>query len=272
MANITDQFVTSFSELYYSTTRITAGDQTNPSESEVRSWFTASGSNATAKVATQIVSGTIVAGLLTVNIGSLDSEVITVEASDTAALVAGKIRLELAANPFITSVGGSGANLIVTYAVDAGDVTLTVSGTTGVVMGVEAVGTPFAAGSNGTHLIPLVMEIGTLSNEATVIDTPTFGEVYRGKLRGQLDGGQLDAQLYWAPRNAFHQELRELSESGTQVYVGIKWNSDASATNSEFVYFDSFVSSFGIDTTFDDVAKVSMTLVVDGAEHFASDE
>ena len=238
----------------------------------MRSWFTASGSNATAKVATQIVSGTIVAGLLTVNIGSLDSEVITVETSDTAALVAGKIRLELAANPFITSVGGSGANLIVTYAVDAGDVTLTVSGTTGVVMGVEAVGTPFAAGSNGTHLIPLVMEIGTLSNEATVIDTPTFGEVYRGKLRGQLDGGQLDAQLYWAPRNAFHQELRELSESGTQVYVGIKWNSDASATNSEFVYFDSFVSSFGIDTTFDDVAKVSMTLVVDGAEHFASDE
>ena len=47
------------------------------------------------------------------------------------------------------------------------------------------------------------MEIGTLSNEATVIDTPTFGEQYRGKLRGQLDGGQLDAQLYWAPRNSF---------------------------------------------------------------------
>ena len=32
MANITDQFVTSFSELYYSTTRITASDQSNPSE------------------------------------------------------------------------------------------------------------------------------------------------------------------------------------------------------------------------------------------------
>ena len=116
------------------------------------------------------------------------------------------------------------------------------------------------------------MEIGTLSNEATVIDTPTFGETYRGKLRGQLDGGQLDAQLYWAPRNTFHQELRTLAETGVPVYVGIKWNSDSTATNSEFVYFDSFVSSFGIDTTFDDVAKVSMTLVVDGAEHFASDD
>ena len=117
------------------------------------------------------------------------------------------------------------------------------------------------------------MEIGTLSNEATVIDTPTFGEVYRGKLRGQLDGGQLDTQLYWAPRNPFHQELRRLSESGKEIYVGIKWKNQAgdNAGDSEFVYFDSFVSSFGIDTTFDDVAKVSMTLVVDGAEHFAGE-
>ena len=116
------------------------------------------------------------------------------------------------------------------------------------------------------------MEIGTLSNEATVIDTPTFGDIYKGKLRGQLDGGQLDTQLYWAPRDAAHQHLRQLSESGTRVYVGIKWKNEAgNFGDAEYVYFDSFVSSFGIDTTFDDVAKVSMTLVVDGAEHFASE-
>ena len=56
------------------------------------------------------------------------------------------------------------------------------------------------------------------------------------------------------------------------MYVGIKWKNQAGDNgDSEFVYFDSFVSSFGIDTTFDDVAKVSMTLVVDGAEHFAGE-
>ena len=41
--------------------------------------------------------------------------------------------------------------------------------------------------------------------------------------------------------------------------------------DSEYVVFNSFVSSFGIDTTFDDVAKVSSTFVVDGKEYFASD-
>ena len=56
-----------------------------------------------------------------------------------------------------------------------------------------------------------------------------------------------------------------------QIVAGIKWRTQAVGGDSEFVVFDSFVSSFGIDTTFDDVAKVSSTLVVDGAEHFASD-
>ena len=119
--------------------------------------------------------------------------------------------------------------------------------------------------------VPLVMEIGTLSNEATVIDTPTFGETYKGKLRGQLDGGQLDTQLYWAPRNFVHNLMRKYAEDGTPIVAGIKWRTQAVGGDSELVVFDSFVSSFGIDTTFDDVAKVSSTLVVDGAEHFASE-
>ena len=42
MANITDQFVTSFSELYYSTTPIAAAaDDGIPSEQEVVDWFSA---------------------------------------------------------------------------------------------------------------------------------------------------------------------------------------------------------------------------------------
>ena len=120
--------------------------------------------------------------------------------------------------------------------------------------------------------VPLVMEIGTLSNEATVIDTPTFGEEYRGKLRGQLDGGQLDSQLYWAPRNFVHSLLRDFAERGTAVSAGIRWlpTADAASADTELVVFGSFVSSFGIDTTFDDVAKVSTTFVVDGKEHFAA--
>lgn len=125
--------------------------------------------------------------------------------------------------------------------------------------------------SASTFLVPLVAEIGNISNEATVIDTPEFGKKFKGKLRGQLDGGSLDAQLYWAPRDATHILLRDWAENGTAIHVGIKWKSTASDTSdAEYVYFDSFVSSFGIDTAFDDVAKASATFIVDGTEYFAA--
>lgn len=123
--------------------------------------------------------------------------------------------------------------------------------------------------------IPLVAEIGTLSNEATVIDTPEFGEKFKGKLRGQLDGGQLDSSIYWAPRDFVHLKLRAFAENGCPTAVGIKWQpstedcGSGASTDAELVVFNSFVSSFSIDTTFDDVAKAAVTLVVDGAETFA---
>ena len=122
--------------------------------------------------------------------------------------------------------------------------------------------------------VNLVSEIGTLSNEANVIETPEFGESFKGKLRGQLDAGQLDAVLYWAPRDAGHLALRNAAEDGTQVYVTVKWiDTSTGAAGSgnegiEYATFKGFVSSFGIDTAFDDVAKANATFVVDGALNF----
>ena len=268
MANITDQFVTSFSELYFSTTRITGADVENPTEAEVRNWFNASATTLEqVQVTTLVISGTG-DGAGTYNL-TVDGTTFAIASTSTAAAdVAGDIRDGLVGLNGIT-VSGATTNVILTGDAGKGDFVVAAAtpqnGST-----ISETVVSFTVASGGTQLVPLVMEIGTLSNEATVIDTPTFGEKFRGKLRGQLDGGQLDAQLYWAPRNAIHQELRIAAEDGTQVYVGIKWNSDANSTDSEFVYFDSFVSSFGIDTTFDDVAKVACTFVVDGAEHFAS--
>ena len=123
----------------------------------------------------------------------------------------------------------------------------------------------------GTVKIPNVAEIGSISNEASVIETPTFGDAFKGKLRGQLDAGQLDTQLYWAPRNAVHLAMRNAATNGTACSFGIKWKSDTAGTNTEYVVFDGFLSSFGIDTAFDDVAKASSTLVVDGALTFDDD-
>lgn len=118
--------------------------------------------------------------------------------------------------------------------------------------------------------IPLIAEIGSISNESTVIDVPEFGERFKGKLRGQLDGGQMDTTIYWAPREVNHVLVRELAQTGKAIGAGIKWKPDDISTASELVVFNSFVSSFGIDTAFDDVAKANTTLVVDGSESFGS--
>ena len=120
--------------------------------------------------------------------------------------------------------------------------------------------------------IPLVREIGTLANEATVIETPTFGERFRGKLRGQLDGGQLDSALYWAPENLMHKFIREhFAINGTSHGLGIRWtNAAGDGADEQLVVFNSFTSSFSIDTTFDDVSKANTTFVVDGNENYAA--
>jgi hypothetical protein len=118
--------------------------------------------------------------------------------------------------------------------------------------------------------VPLVAEIGSISNESTVIDVPEFGERFKGKLRGQLDGGQLDTTIYWAPRELNHVLIRELAQTGVGIGAGVKWRPNDVGTDAELVVFNSFCSSFGIDTTFDDVAKANTTLVVDGSESFGS--
>ena len=117
----------------------------------------------------------------------------------------------------------------------------------------------------GSDKVNLVAEIGSIANEANVIEVPEFGKTFKGKLRGQLDAGQLDSVLYWAPRDTGHVAIRTAAETGSVVYVTIKWIDGASV---EYVTFKGFVSSFGIDTSFDDVAKANSTFVIDGALHF----
>jgi hypothetical protein len=136
-----------------------------------------------------------------------------------------------------------------------------------------------SAGNVGTK-IPLVGELGNISNEATIIDTPTFGETYKGKIRGQLDAGQLDATLYWAPQmdstagdslSNVHDDLKTKAENGTHVTFGIKWADDAAGTNKQYVAFRAYISSFGIESSFDDVVKASMTIAIDGALNWDDD-
>ena len=76
-------------------------------------------------------------------------------------------------------------------------------------------------------------EIGTLANESTVIEAPEFGEKYKGKLRGQLDAGTLDASVYWSPRSAAHLAMREAASNGTRLSFGIKLKNDAAGTDLE---------------------------------------
>ena len=271
MANLSSKFVTSFSELYFRPTGLLTAELAAP-----KTWFAATGTSPTAKVLTVTVTvTTAVAGTLVLRYkneatGVIDSIAVTIASAANQAAISASIKAALDANADITTGTATSGVFSATLLASAGDSTIVVDDAVGVTVAVT-VGTAFVAGAGATLLIPNVMEVGTLSNESTVIETPTFGETFKGKLRGQLDAGQLDAQLYWAPRNSTHLAMREAATLGTACSFGIKWKSDAVGTTAEYVIFDGFLSSFGIDSTFDDVAKASSTMIVDGALTFADD-
>jgi hypothetical protein len=272
MANITSKFVTSFSELYFRPSNLLTAELAAP-----KTWFAATGTNATAKVlsiavtTTTAVAGTMVLKITNPATGAIDSVAVPVAGSATQATIAGDIKTAITANADITTGTITTGTFLATFLATAADATIVVEdAVTGVTVAITT-SVAYVAGAGGTLLIPNVMEVGTLSNEATVIETPTFGETFKGKLRGQLDAGQLDAQLYWAPRNSTHLSMRSAATVGTPCSFGIKWKSDADGTNAEYVVFDGFLSSFGIDTSFDDVAKASATMIVDGRLTFSDD-
>tara|TARA_R110000737_G_scaffold16189_1_gene33312 strand:+ start:2069 stop:2890 length:822 start_codon:yes stop_codon:yes gene_type:complete len=272
MANISNKFVTSFSELYFRPSTLLTAELAAP-----KTWFAATGSGATAKIMTVTVTGTASAtGTLVVRVtntvaGSIDSVTVPVTNADSATVVGAALKTALGLNTDITAGTASAGVFTATALAAAGDLIIATEDAVAGITVTVTVPTPFVAGAGGTLLIPNVMEVGSLSNEATVIETPTFGETFKGKLRGQLDAGQLDAQLYWAPRNSTHLAMRNAATNGTACSFGIKWKSDATGTNAEYVIFDGFLSSFGIDTSFDDVAKASSTMIVDGGLTFSDD-
>lgn len=120
--------------------------------------------------------------------------------------------------------------------------------------------------------VPNVSSIGDLSNESTVVDLMQFGRAFKEKLTGQLDGGQLDNEIFWVPGNPIHNWLRNTSESGERTVAGIAWRATDSVPDAQ-VYlaaFNSFVSSFSISTAFDEAGKATIAFPVDGKEHFYS--
>jgi hypothetical protein len=270
MANISTKFVTSFSELYFRPSTLLTSELADP-----KTWFAATGSGATAKIMTVTVTGSASAtGTLVVRTtnpvtGVIDSALVSVTSADSATVVGAALKTALGLNADLTTGTASAGVFSATALAAAGDVSIATEDAIAGITVTVTTPTPFVAGSGGTLLIPNVMEIGSLSNEATVIDTPTFGEAFKGKLRGQLDAGQLDAQLYWAPRNSTHLAMRSAATVGTACSFGIKWKTDAAGADAEYVVFDGFLSSFGIDTSFDDVAKASSTMVVNGALTFS---
>ena len=121
-------------------------------------------------------------------------------------------------------------------------------------------------------LVPAVAEMGTVGNESNIIEVATFGVAFKGKLAGQSDAGSIDASLFWQPRNAVHLALRSAATSKVPMSVGIKWKNDEPGTDSEYAIMNGFVSSFSIETGFDDVVKASCTIAINGATHFDSED
>ena len=174
-----------------------------------------------------------------------------------------------------------------------------------------------------------IIDLGTISNEANVIDVPEFGQDYAGKLVGQLNAGTLDMSVAWDPSDTQHQALQAAVTAKTRYMYIIDWLSGAYSTDQtnvvlgawytitnvggsvdwssiggsataatgdtfrataaqaditvggptsvgatvqeaeeNFVSFNAYVASFGIETTIDDAVKASVSLAIDGALNF----
>lgn len=111
-----------------------------------------------------------------------------------------------------------------------------------------------------------IMDLGTIANEANVIDVPEFGQEYAGKLVGQLNAGTLDLTIAWNPGDTGHAALKSAVTNKTKHLFAVRWTSDG--TDNDYVAFNAYVASFGIETTIDDAVKASVSLAIDGQLHF----
>lgn len=75
--------------------------------------------------------------------------------------------------------------------------------------------------------IAKIIDLGTVANEANVIDVPEFGQDYAGKLVGQLNAGTLDMQVAWDPSDTEHIALKDAVTAKTRKLYMVDWISGA---------------------------------------------
>lgn len=119
----------------------------------------------------------------------------------------------------------------------------------------------------GYSSIAKIIDMGTISNESNVIDVPEFGQDYAGKLVGQLNAGTLDMAVAWDPSDTQHIQLKDAVTAKTLLTYSIQWN-DGGGSNFEYVGFNAYVATFGIETTIDDAVKANVSLAIDGGLFF----
>jgi hypothetical protein len=115
--------------------------------------------------------------------------------------------------------------------------------------------------------IAKIIDLGTIQNESNVIDVPEFGQDYAGKLVGQLNAGTLDMSVAWDPGDTEHGVLQAAVTAKSRYTYAIRWD-DGGGTNFEYVGFNAYVASFGVETTIDDAVKASVSLAIDGQLYF----
>lgn len=76
-----------------------------------------------------------------------------------------------------------------------------------------------------------IIDLGTIQNEANIIDVPEFGQEYAGKLVGQLNAGTLDMSVAWNPSDTQHIALKDAVTNKTLHGFIINWWSGGYSTD-----------------------------------------
>lgn len=112
-----------------------------------------------------------------------------------------------------------------------------------------------------------VQSVGEITDEATIIDVPSYGSQYLRKVVGSKNAGSLEIVVNIIPDATaapIQQALRDAYASGVSVAVQVQMLNEAGDAGDE-VTFNGLVSSASITNEFDSVRTQTFNIAIDGA-------
>ena len=118
-----------------------------------------------------------------------------------------------------------------------------------------------------TTTLEEVQSVGEITDEATVVDIPSYGSQYLKKVVGSKNAGPVEIVVNLNPDSITAPQqklLRDAYKNDTKIYFTIQMLNSAGDAGDE-ITFEGFVASASISNEFDAVRTQTFSVAIDGA-------